>query len=72
MKLMDEAAVSYQIVLTKSDKTKAPEHARICSAVSQETERHVAAHPLILATSAVTGKGIGELRAELACLAAGA
>ncbi len=71
MKMMDEAAVSYQIVLTKSDKTRAPELARICSAVLREAQRHVAAHPHILATSAATGEGIGELRAELACLGAG-
>ncbi|HEX6101936.1 MAG TPA: ribosome biogenesis GTP-binding protein YihA/YsxC [Alphaproteobacteria bacterium] len=71
MKMLDEAAVSYQIVLTKSDKPKGPELARVRAAVAEEAARHVAAHPELVATSAVTGAGVEELRAELAGFAAG-
>jgi GTP-binding protein len=71
MKMLDEAAVSYQIVLTKADKPKAAELARVQDAVAEEAARHVAAHPEIVASSSVTGAGIDALRAELAGFAAG-
>ncbi len=71
MTMLDEAAVSYQIVLTKSDKPKPGELARIRIAVAEEAARHVAAHPEVVATSAANGAGIAELRAELARFAAG-
>jgi GTP-binding protein len=69
MKLLDEAAVSFQVVLTKIDKLTPDEaQARIAS-VSEEASGHVAAHPEVIATSAQTGQGIPELRAALAALA---
>ena len=71
MTMLDEAAVSYQIALTKSDKSMPEELARNRSAVAEEAARHVAAHPQIVATSAVTGLGLAELRAELAQFAGG-
>ncbi len=71
MTMLDEAAVSYQILLTKSDKPKPEELGRIRGAVAEEAARHVAAHPQIVATSAASGAGIAELRAELARFAAG-
>jgi GTP-binding protein len=71
MKMLDEAAVSYQIVLTKSDKPKGPELARVRAAVGEEAARHVAAHPELVSTSAVSGAGIEELRTALAGFAAG-
>jgi GTP-binding protein len=71
MKMLDEAAVSYQIVLTKADKPKPAELERTRSGVAEEAGRHVAAHPAIVTTSAVTGAGMDELRAELAGFAAG-
>ena len=71
MKMLDEAAVSYQIVLTKSDKPKPAELERVRKDVAEEAARHVAAHPEIVATSAVTGAGIDELRAAVAGFAAG-
>ena len=70
MKLLDKAAVSYQIVLTKCDKAKAGELAARIETIAAEIARHPAAHPEIFATSAVSGDGIAELRAELAALAA--
>jgi GTP-binding protein len=72
MKMLDEAAVSYQIVLTKADKPKPPELERVRAAVTEEAARHVAAHPELAVTSAAAGLGIEELRAGLAGFAAGA
>jgi GTP-binding protein len=69
MTLMDEAAVSYQVVLTKIDKVKPPELARTQQATGAETGTHAAAYPHLLATSAKTGAGMAELRAEIARLA---
>jgi GTP-binding protein len=69
MKLMDAAAVVYQIVLTKSDKMKDGPRARLIGNIQAELTKHTAAHPEICATSAVKGTGIAELRAELALLA---
>jgi len=69
MTLLDRAAVSYQLVLTKTDKLKPSELAAITARVDSESRTHGAAHPHIIATSAVEGTGIPELRAELAALA---
>jgi len=69
MELLDRAAVSYQLVLTKADKLKPAELAQIESKVMTESVRHGAAYPELLATSSVTGRGISELRAALAELA---
>ncbi len=66
MDLLDEAAVSYQIVLTKADKPKSPELAAMVERTATALARRPAAHPVIQATSAVTGAGIPELRAEIA------
>jgi GTP-binding protein len=69
MKLLDEAAVSFQIVLTKIDKLPPAEAASRVAEVTAEVSKHVAAHPEVIATSAVSGQGIPELRAALAALA---
>lgn len=69
MALMDEAAVSYQIVLTKADKVKPAELERICAAVTHALKRRPAAHPGFHITSSAKGTGIAELRAEIALLA---
>ena len=69
MARLDKAAVSYQIVLTKADKPKAEELARVVAAIGRDLATHVAAHPDILVTSARTGLGIPELRAAVARLA---
>jgi GTP-binding protein len=62
MTMLDKAAVSYQLVLTKSDKIKASELAAVTEATEAEARKHVAAHPVILPTSAELGGGIRELR----------
>jgi GTP-binding protein len=66
--LLDAAAVSYQAVLTKSDKCTAKELEAVRSATERALASRPAAHPRVLATSAKTGSGIAELRAELASL----
>jgi len=69
MAVLDEAAVSYQVVLTKSDEPKATELAAVRAATERDIARRPAAHPEVLATSARDGAGIAELRAALAAFA---
>ncbi len=69
MKLLDEAAVSFQIVLTKVDTLPPGGLEAQLAKVAKEAAGHVAAHPDVIATSARTGQGIPELRAALAALA---
>lgn len=69
MKLMDDAAVNYQIVMTKADKVKPGPLAAQRNAIAQEIKGHVAAHPDILVTSSNEGWGIAETRAALSELA---
>jgi GTP-binding protein len=69
MKQLDEAAVSFQVVLTKCDLVKPDElHKRVTS-LAQSLAKHVAAHPVIHLTSSENGTGIAALRASLAELA---
>jgi GTP-binding protein len=69
MKLLDEAAVSYQAVLTKADKPKASELAAVQAKVASALAKHPAAYPQLITTSARLGSGIPELRAAIAALA---
>ena len=69
MKLLDEAAVSYQVVLTKADKPKASELQAVQAKVASALAKHTAAYPLVLTTSTRMGSGIEELRAAVAALA---
>jgi len=68
MAVLDTAAVSYQVILTKADKAAAA-LAGVQAATAAELAKRPAVHPEILATSARTGVGIAELRAALAALA---
>jgi len=65
MKMLDDAAVSYHLVLTKADKVKPTELAKTVDAIRAEAAKHPAAHPLILPTSSETGSGISELRTAI-------
>lgn len=65
MKMLDEAAVSYRIVMTKADKVKASDLAATCEQVKAEIRKHPAAHPDLLVTSSEKGMGIPELRAAV-------
>ncbi len=69
MRLMDDAAVNYQAVLTKADKVKPQERAQLCPKIDAALHRHPAAHPDILVTSAHEGSGVPELKSMLAALA---
>lgn len=62
MKMLDEAAVGYRIVLTKADKIKASELAAVHAATQAEARQHAAAHPEVIVTSSEKGLGIAELR----------
>lgn len=65
MGMLDETAVSYQLVLTKTDAIPA----KALSAMLQSTEKaiksHAAAHPLVIATSAQTRQGIDTLQEQI-------
>jgi len=65
MEMLDKAAVSYRLVLTKSDKIKASELAAVRERTAEEARKHPAAHPNIIATSSEKGGGIPELRAAV-------
>lgn len=69
MKNLDKAAVSYQIVLTKTDQLKTADLPRAVAAAEAVARQHGAAHPVALPTSSETGFGIAELRAELKAVA---
>jgi GTP-binding protein len=62
MRMLDEAAASYHLVLTKADKIKASELAEVEAATAAEARKHPAAHPEIITTSSETGLGIDRLR----------
>ena len=66
MALCDEAALSYQIVLTKIDAVRPTALAGVVEAAATELERHRAAHPELHLTSAEKRTGIAALRATLA------
>ncbi len=65
MKMLDEAAVGYRVILTKADKIKASELAEVLARTQADARKHVAAHPEVLVTSAEKGMGIAELRAAV-------
>lgn len=63
--LLDKAAVSYQIVLTKTDKIKEPAIPRLISETLEKIRKRPAAYPEVLATSSEKSAGLDELRAEI-------
>ena len=65
MTMLDEAAVGYRVVLTKADKIKASELAKVVAATEAEAKKHVAAYPHVHVTSSEKGTGIDELRAAV-------
>lgn len=68
MDLLDSAAVTYQVILTKADKLKRGEAEKIRSATEEALKKHPAARPEVLVTSAEDGTGIEELRVLIAAL----
>lgn len=68
MTLLDSAAVSFQVVLTKSDKLTAHALEHVLVATRQELAAHPAALPDVLATSSEKKRGLAELRAAVAAV----
>jgi GTP-binding protein len=66
MKLLDQAAVTYHLVITKADGVKPPALAAKLADVERLAKKHPAAYPEVIATSSETGLGIDVLRAHLA------
>ena len=65
MRMLDDAAISYHIVLTKADKVKPSALGALYEATMIEAAKHPAAHPSIFTTSSETGSGIAELRTSI-------
>lgn len=65
MKMLDVAAVSYQVVLTKCDKLKTEDFQAVVRKTVDEVKTHVAAHPKVMLTAALKDKGIKDLRTEI-------
>lgn len=69
MDLLDSAAVSYCLTLTKIDEMAPAEHAAILAEVEALARKHTAAYPELFATSALKAKGLDALKVQLAALA---
>ena len=65
MNELDKSAVSYQVVLTKSDKLLSPELDQIIAATKAVVAKRPAAHPEIIVTSSEERTGLDVLRAEI-------
>ena len=65
MAMLDKAAVSYRLVLTKADKIKASDLGAVAGETMAEARTHSAAYPEILMTSSEKGMGLPELRAAV-------
>jgi GTP-binding protein len=65
MRMLDDAAVSYHLVLTKGDKVKPSALGGLYETTALEAAKHPAAHPSIFTTSSETGSGIAELRTAI-------
>jgi GTP-binding protein len=66
MDMLDKAAVTYQIVLTKIDKISAKELEKVLSDTAKIVSEHTAAHTLVLKTSSEKNLYLDELKAEVA------
>ncbi|RUM27508.1 YihA family ribosome biogenesis GTP-binding protein [Rhizobium vallis] len=64
--LLDKAAVSYQVVLTKTDKIKAPAVPKLLSETAEKIRKRPAAYPAVLSTSSEKGDGLDDLRQAIA------
>lgn len=65
LSLLDKAAVSYQIVLTKTDKIKAPAVPRLIAETQEKIKKRPAAFPGVLSTSSEKGDGLDQLRGAI-------
>lgn len=69
MEMLDDAAVTYQLVLTKTDKIKKAELDKVMRRTSRTIGKRPAAHPELMVTSSEKKTGLDDLRAEIATLA---
>ena len=67
--LLDRSAVTFQVVLTKADKVKAPDREKVLAQVRFALQKHPAAYPELIVTSSEKGDGIATLRAIIAGIA---
>lgn len=65
MEMLDESAVSYRVVLTKTDKIKKTELEKTLTKTKSSLAKHPAAYPEIIATSSEKGMGLPELKATI-------
>ena len=65
LKLLDKAAVSYQIVLTKTDKIKPPALVKLEQVTHERISRRPAAFPELVSTSSEKGAGVDDLKAAI-------
>jgi GTP-binding protein len=65
MTMLDDAAVSYHLVLTKADKVKRTDLEAVEADTAEKAAKHPAAHPAIFTASSETGSGIAELRTAI-------
>ncbi|WP_323775775.1 GTP-binding protein, partial [Leisingera sp.] len=68
MKLLDSSAVTFQCVMTKADKVKEKDRAKVLEQVKGALAKHPAAYPEIVLTSSEKGDGIATLRTIIAGL----
>lgn len=69
MAMLDETAVTYQLILTKTDKLKKGELEKVSTKTQKAIAKRPAAFPQIINTSSETKNGLDLLRAEIATLA---
>jgi len=69
MGMLDETAVTYQVVMTKVDKLKKGELEKVLAKTQKAIAKRPAAFPAIICTSSEKKSGLDELRAEIATLA---
>jgi GTP-binding protein len=65
MDLLDKAAVSYQVVLTKADKIKPPAVKKLQEETEKKLAKRPASFPALTATSSEKGEGLEELREHI-------
>lgn len=68
MSLLDSAAVTFQVVMTKADKVKEKDRAKVMDQVRTALSKHPAAYPELVLTSSEKGDGIGTLRSIISGL----
>ena len=68
MEMLDKAAVTYQIVLTKTDKISSAALTKLIAEIETEIAKHAAAYTKVLSTSSEKKQGLDQLRAEIVSL----